>query len=87
MANTFDLQNSFFYLAKGARVKLTIYTKKGIPITGRLISYDDFSVLLSVKGKQELIYKSFISTIIPHRNLDLFTDLCSRNRGHRSNAD
>lgn len=74
MSSSFNLQNSFFYLAKGANVKLTIYTKKGIPITGKIISYDDFSVLISVKGKKELVYKSFISTIIPHKNLDLFNE-------------
>lgn len=74
MSASFNLQNSFFYLAKGSSVKLTIYTKKGIPITGILISYDNFSVLISVKGKKELIYKSFISTIIPHKNLDLFNE-------------
>ena len=75
MSSTFNLQNTFFYLAKGNDLKITIYTKKGIPITGKILSYDNFSILMSVKGKQEIIYKSFISTIIPHENLDLFSEM------------
>lgn len=79
MSSTFNLQNTFFYLAKGSDLKITIYTKKGIPITGKILSYDNFSLLMSVKGKQEIIYKSFISTIIPHENLDLFSELAEKN--------
>ncbi|MDA1635572.1 RNA chaperone Hfq [Bacillus cereus] len=43
---------------------ITIFLKSGVPIRGQIISMDKFTVLMIVHGKQQLVYKQAISTIL-----------------------
>jgi host factor-I protein len=37
----------------------------GVPIKGRVLSFDNFTILMEVDKKQNLIYKHAISTFVP----------------------
>jgi host factor-I protein len=37
----------------------------GVPLKGRVVSFDNFTIVLENETKQNLIYKHAISTIIP----------------------
>lgn len=37
----------------------------GVPIKGRVVSFDNFTILMEVDKKQNLIYKHAISTMVP----------------------
>jgi host factor-I protein len=39
----------------------------GVPIKGKVISFDSFTILVDVDKKQNLIYKHAISTIMPSK--------------------
>ncbi len=48
---------------------ITIYLTNGVPIHGKVQAFDNFTVLLKVDTKQNLIYKHAISTIVPAKPL------------------
>ncbi|PEO54105.1 RNA-binding protein Hfq [Bacillus toyonensis] len=43
---------------------MTIFLKNGVPIRGQILTTDKFTVLMKVHGKQQLVYKQAISTIL-----------------------
>ena len=49
----------------------TIFLVNGYQIEGVIRSFDNFTILLDVDGKQQLVYKHAVSTIIPIRNISL----------------
>ena len=48
-----------------------MFLMNGFQMRGFVTGYDSFTVVLDCEGKQELIYKHAISTIIPARPLPL----------------
>lgn len=49
----------------------TIFLVNGYQIKGSVRSFDNFTILLDVDGKQQLVYKHAISTIVPFRNITI----------------
>lgn len=62
---TKNLQDSFLNAARKEKIEITIYLMNGVPIKGRVISFDNFTILIEVDKKQNLIYKHAVSTIMP----------------------
>ncbi len=62
-----NLQDSFLNLSRKEKINLTIYLMNGVPIKGRVLSFDNFTILLEVDKKQNLIYKHAVSTILPSK--------------------
>ncbi|MFJ7558219.1 RNA chaperone Hfq [Bacillus thuringiensis] len=44
--------------------KVTIFFKSGVRIIGAVAGVDRFTALIIVNGKQQLVYKQAISTIV-----------------------
>ena len=42
---------------------VTVILKNGVPVRGKILATDKFTVLMMVHGKQQLIYKQAISTL------------------------
>lgn len=64
---TKNLQDTFLNAARKDKVEITIYLMNGVPIKGKVISFDSFTILVEVDKKQNLIYKHAISTIMPSK--------------------
>ncbi|HSV97177.1 MAG TPA: RNA chaperone Hfq [Spirochaetota bacterium] len=62
---TKNLQDSFLNVVRKEKVEITIYLMNGVPIKGRVLSFDNFTVLVEVDKKHNLIYKHAVSTIVP----------------------
>ena len=62
-----NLQDSFLNVSRKEKISLTIYLMNGVPIKGRVLSFDNFTILLEVDKKQNLIYKHAVSTILPSK--------------------
>ena len=60
-----SLQDIFLNNARKDRIDLTVYLMNGVPIKGRVISFDNFTILIEVDKKQNLIFKHAVSTILP----------------------
>ncbi len=64
---TNNLQDVYINNARKDKVDLTIFLMNGVPIRGRVVSFDNYTILLEVDKKQNLIFKHAISTIVPSK--------------------
>ena len=71
MKGPLNLQDTFLNQLRKENMLATIFLINGYQIKGVIRSFDQFTVLLEVEGKQQLVYKHAISTIIPSRNVSL----------------
>ena len=71
MQKRMDLQEQFLDQARRERTGLTVFLMNGFQMRGVVTGYDEFTVVLDCEGKQELVYKHAISTMIPVRPAEL----------------
>ena len=71
MQKTMNLQDAFLAVARRERLPLTVFLMNGFQMRGTVTGCDSFTVVLDCEGKQELVYKHAISTIIPLRPVPL----------------
>ena len=69
--NSLNLQDAFLARARRAGTSVTVFLMNGFQMHGVVKGYDSFVVLLDSDGKQQIIYKHAISTMIPLRPFDL----------------
>lgn len=66
-----NLQDLFLLSARRERTPLTVFLINGFQMRGTVTGYDSFIVILESDGKQQMIYKHAISTIVPLSAIDL----------------
>lgn len=66
-----SIQERFLAVACQERLNVTIFLMNGFQIRGRITGYDAFVVVVLTDGKQDIIYKHAISTIMPERVVEL----------------
>ncbi len=71
MKGPLNLQDTFLNQLRKENMLTTIFLINGYQIKGVIRSFDQFTVLIEVEGKQQLVYKHAISTVIPARNISL----------------
>lgn len=71
MQNKTNLQDLFLLRAKRDRVPVTMFLMNGFQMRGFITGFDAFTVVLTSDGKQQIIYKHAISTIVPERPISL----------------
>ena len=74
MQRTQNLQDAFLNQVRRDRTNLTVFLMNGFQMHGIIRGYDGFTVVLDSDGRQQLIYKHAISTIIPPRPVELGSD-------------
>lgn len=52
-------------------IPVTIYLINGYQLKGHVKGFDNFTVVLESDGKQQLVYKHALSTVMPMRNINL----------------
>ena len=62
-----NLQDHFLNIARKEKIDINIFLVNGVPIKGRVLSFDNFTILMEVEKRQNLIYKHAVSTIVPSR--------------------
>lgn len=65
MKTQINLQDVFLNQVRKEKQAITIFLVSGFQIRGIVTGFDNYTVVLDSDGKQELIYKHAISTIIP----------------------
>jgi host factor-I protein len=73
MQKNINLQDLFLNQARRNKLPLTMFLMNGFQLRGIVTGFDNFTVVLDTEGKQQLIYKHAISTIIPTHAIN-FTD-------------
>ena len=71
MQKTNNLQEIFLTQVRRERRNVTVFLMNGYQMRGYVTGFDAFTVVLSRDGKQMVIYKHAISTIVPERPIPL----------------
>lgn len=74
MQKTQNLQDTFLNQVRRDKVTVTMFLMNGFQLHGTVKCFDGFTVILDTEGKQQLIYKHAISTIVPPRPIELESD-------------
>ena len=73
MQKNHNLQEIFLTQARRERRPVTMFLVNGFQMRGYITGFDAFVVVLTSGGKQQIIYKHAISTIVPERPVPLTT--------------
>ena len=71
MQKTANLQDTFLNRARREHLSVTMFLMNGFQLRGTVTGFDSFVVILDSEGKQQMIYKHAISTIVPAKPLSL----------------
>jgi host factor-I protein len=62
-----NIQEAFLNNARKDKTFLTIYLMSGVKLSGRIKSFDKYSVILETNNQEQLIFKHAISTVVVSR--------------------
>ena len=69
MSDQITLQDSILKEVLRDKVPLTLFLMNGFQLRGIITGFDSFVVVLVSDGKQQMIYKHAISTLVPMKPL------------------
>ncbi len=69
--NQLNLQDAFLNQVRKDKMPVTIYLVNGFQIKGIVKGFDNFTVVVELDQKQQLVYKHAISTVAPLRSLGM----------------
>ena len=73
MIRSFKSEEEYLNCIKDEDVTINLFLVSGIKLVGKVSGFDDRVILLNgkdVEGKPQMVYKTAISTIVPHVNLE-----------------
>jgi len=62
-----NIQDTFLNTVRKDKTPITIYLVSGVKLTGKIRSFDKYSVLLENNSQEQLIFKHAISTVVVSR--------------------
>jgi host factor-I protein len=63
-----NIQDSFLNNARKEKGLVTIYLLSGVKLSGRIKSFDKYSLVLETNNQEQLIFKHAISTVVTIRS-------------------
>ena len=69
MSDQITLQDAILKEVLRDKVPLTLFLMNGFQLRGIITGFDSFVVVLVSDGKQQMIYKHAISTLVPMKTL------------------
>ena len=73
MSDTMNLQDAILKECRREKAPVTLFLMNGFQLRGILTGFDSFVVVLVTEGKQQMIYKHAISTLVPIKPLKAAT--------------
>lgn len=71
MSDKNNIQDYVLNKAKEQGGELTFYLMNGVPLKGKVLSFDNFTIVIESENKKSLLYKHAISTIVIPANVSL----------------
>ena len=68
-----NIQDSFLNNARKDKIVLTIYLMSGVKLSGRIKSFDKYSLVLETNNQEQLIFKHAISTVVTLKTAHSYT--------------
>jgi len=69
-----NIQDTFLNTVRKDKTPITIYLVSGVKLTGKIRSFDKYSVLLENNSQEQLIFKHAISTVVSNRSVMQHTE-------------
>ena len=69
--STINLQDTFLNQVRKENLPVTIYLVNGFQLKGLIKGFDNFTVVIEFEGRQQMVYKHAISTVMPIRPINL----------------
>ncbi len=66
-----NIQDLVLGQARDQGTELTFYLMNGVPLKGKVLSFDNFTLVIESEGKKSLLYKHAVSTIIVPNNIKI----------------
>lgn len=76
-----NIQEAFLNSARKDKTFLTIYLMSGVKLSGRIKSFDKYSVVLETNNQEQLIFKHAISTVVVSKPMHAAAAHASGNPG------
>ena len=80
-----NIQDTFLNTVRKDKTPITIYLVSGVKLTGKIRSFDKYSVLLENNSQEQLIFKHAISTVVSGR-AGMHTDGRPESRPHSASV-
>jgi host factor-I protein len=68
-----NIQDSFLNNARKDKIVLTIYLMSGVKLSGRIKSFDKYSLVLETNNQEQLIFKHAVSTVVVQKPFHSYT--------------
>lgn len=75
MKNNVKMQDVFLNEVRKNHIQITIFLISGYQIKGYVNGFDPFTIMIDSDGKQQLIYKHAVSTIVPQSRVNMMSDV------------
>lgn len=74
MVKNANIQDLLLNQARKDSIPVTVFLTSGFQMKGTIKGFDNYVIMLDSEGKQQMIYKSAVSTVAPLKNIkiDLF---------------
>lgn len=71
MNKSINIQDTFLNQLRKDQIQVTVFLMNGFQIRGLIKAFDNFTIIIEVEGRQQMVYKHAISTFVPQRNITL----------------
>lgn len=71
MARQTNLQDLILNEVRKSHLPVTMFLVNGFQLRGCITGFDSFVVVIESEGRQQMVYKHAISTVVPSANIDL----------------
>lgn len=71
MNKTINIQDTFLNQLRKDQIQVTVFLMNGFQIRGLIKAFDNFTIIIEVEGRQQMVYKHAISTYVPQKNITL----------------
>ncbi|MGM0438075.1 MAG: RNA chaperone Hfq [Bacillota bacterium] len=78
MTSKYDLQNNLLNYVRKNEIPLIVYLTNGFQLRGKVLGFDNFTIIIEENDKEKLIYKHAISTIETVKNIENFDQLLKK---------
>lgn len=68
-----NIQDSFLNNARKEKSVITIYLLSGVKLSGRIKSFDKYSLVLETNNQEQLIFKHAVSTVVTLKSSHSYT--------------
>lgn len=70
MKTTLNLQDAFLNQVRKEKTAITVFLVNGFQIKGIVKGFDNYVIFIEGDGKQNMIYKHAVSTIVPMKTIN-----------------